>query len=64
MKRPIQPIEVTKCKYCGFDLHSTGTLICDALTESPLPYVTSLAVKTKPIKNTEPFKLITEKLAL
>ncbi len=61
MKRYIPHIEITKCKYCGFPLHSNGTLICDALSESPLPYTTSLAVISRPMKDTEPFKLLTNR---
>lgn len=51
-------METNKCKYCGYDVHTSPLVICDKTTEYPLPYKT-LRINIGVRKNTETFKLLT-----
>lgn len=50
-----------KCKYCGYDVHTSPMVICDKVTAYPLPYKTIRINLASVKKQTEPFKLTTIK---
>lgn len=53
-----------KCKYCGYDVHTSPLVICDKVTAYPLPYKTIRINLASVKKQTEPFKLKTQNFVL
>lgn len=58
MKR--QPSDTGKCRYCGNQHHTSKEVVCDTITEQPLPFKISAADIPFVTINTEPLKLTTQ----